>query len=770
MQQLQSPALPLDRINSMRAELARFDTTRIDNATLQAFLAHVSAPSSVLHGASTLPTHAAAHSAPAATQHAAAAQTISMKVEEAPKPVARQPRDAFLPLFPEKPKLPAADAQAQGAPEPHRPPPTRAPAVPVPTRTRSSNPARRPRDMSGFAAQFLGRGPGSGARRSTKRPGSGTAPQQAQHGLDDTQPSMDEKEVAQLLLELNPVRNGPCSGGTAPAHAQEAAPSSPRRKQPRLDESAAATPAQAPAAAPAPTQPLPLFPSRPSSLPSRPSSVAVNATVNAPQALARAVEPRPPPVAWRGAPWAVDAVAAATAGALPPQHAAAKPLLQALLAQHALAPQQAAARPQQAAKPQVDEAKREELARLFRPAAEAVARGGSATAAAVSAVSTAAEMVAARPLVPAAPRVALTAADLAATAARRLHDAQMIALLQEGTLSQKKEAAFMALAHAKLPPHKRQLIWEELMDRERRLRAAKEVAAFHQAAAAAAATDARPRTAADAATPPRTAAAPACAPPAKPAATPTVQPLTLAVAAAAALRGSVASEPAAMPAPRSSSAGPPASAPAASAAAAVLPRYRPAHSITTAPSLEELYQDVNATPAAPPADVMMPGKKGALVTVLSSKDEETLALQAAAREVADTPPPPPPLINAESATAATPGTQRTASKLLDAFDLPTLGAAQGSNTGTVLEAAAAAAAATRAETGDGSGAVAASAGHHSGSGGSGEQNVAVGPLAPVDGTASARAALSAALDSASGLSDTRRAATPAKELKRARSI
>lgn len=328
--------------------------------------------------------------------------------------------------------------------------------------------------------------------------------------------------------------------------------------------------------------------------------------------------------------------------------------------------------------------------------------------------------------------------------------------------------------------HKRQLIWEELMDRERRLRAAKEVAAFHQAAAAAAAAvgEARPRACKDTAAPARAAAptpaAPSPAKPAVPAVTPTAaQPLTLAVAAAAALRRNIPAEPAAVPVAAGGAAG----GGAPLAAPAALPRYRPAHSITTAPSLEELYQDVNAAPAAPPADVMMPGRSGALVKVLSSKDEETLALQAAARDVPDT----PALVNAESATAATPGAERTASKLLDAFELPSLGAAQGSNTGTVLEAAAAAASAAAsaavngggAETGDASAADVIGAGNGSGSGGSGEQNVSVGPRAPADGMA-ARSGLSAALEArgegTSVLSDTRRGTPSAKELKRAKSI
>lgn len=171
-----------------------------------------------------------------------------------------------------------------------------------------------------------------------------------------------------------------------------------------------------------PPHPLPLFPSRP----------AAAAAVNAPRALVQAPEPRPEPqaapAAWRAVP--ADSAAAAAA---PPAQQPAKSLLQALVAQHH--------------KPQaVDSAKREELARLFRHAAAATTAG----AAAARPVSEAAPV--ARPLVPPAPRVAVTAADVAAATARRLHDAQMIALLQEATATQKKEAAFMALAHAKLPP------------------------------------------------------------------------------------------------------------------------------------------------------------------------------------------------------------------------------------------------------------------------------------------------------------------------------
>ena len=158
--------------------------------------------------------------------------------------------------------------------------------------------------------------------------------------------------------------------------------------------------------------------------------------MNAPQALVRASEPRPAPSAWRSAPWATDAAAAVAAHT---QQHAAKPLLQALL-------------PHVTAKPQADSVKREELARLFRTAAEGAptARCTGTPAPAVTAAPAAAEAV--RPLAVPAARLPASAAELAAAAARRLHDAQMLALLQEGTLAQKKEAAFVALAHAKLAP------------------------------------------------------------------------------------------------------------------------------------------------------------------------------------------------------------------------------------------------------------------------------------------------------------------------------
>lgn len=307
------------------------------------------------------------------------------------------------------------------------------------------------------------------------------------------------------------------------------------------------------------------------------------------------------------------------------------------------------------------------------------------------------------------------------------------------------------------------------MDRERRLRAAKEVAAFHQAAAAAAASEARPRTSNDAPSPTRSTGAAVTAVTA-PAAITAAQPLTLAVAAAAALRRRMPAEPAAPPVPAGSS-GATASAPSA-------PRYRPARSITTAPSLEELYQDVNATPAPATGHVMLPGKQGSLVKVLSSKDEEKRALQAAANEAPD---PPPALVNAESATAACVGAGRTISKILDALELPTLGGAQGSNTGTVLDAAAAAAAATggaAAEAGEASAAetpvartaaAASAAASGAGSGGSGEQNAAGPREAPAE-----RPAFSLAIESrgdgVSVLPDARRSGSLPKKLKRARSI
>lgn len=207
MQQLQAPALPLDRINTMRAELARFDDARIDNATLHAILAHVSAPTTVYNGANTLPTHSAALSVAAALQPPAPAQKVSIKVEEQPPPVPRKQRDQFRPHFPEKPKA-AVDGLGQGAAEPDHAADGTFLGFTLSTKPRSQQPVRRRRDMSAFAAQFLGRG-----RKGTKRPPKGPATPPARQGLEDTQPSMDEKEVAQLLLELNPTRNGVAACG-----------------------------------------------------------------------------------------------------------------------------------------------------------------------------------------------------------------------------------------------------------------------------------------------------------------------------------------------------------------------------------------------------------------------------------------------------------------------------------------------------------------------------------------------------------------------------
>lgn len=216
---------------------------------------------------------------------------------------------------------------------------------------------------------------------------------------------------------------------TTASEGKKSKPESPRRKQPRTEASSPPVPSQPPTAAATPTQhPLPLFPSRPAAT-----------TINAPQALVRASEAQPAPTSWRAAAPADDGAAATVAAAAPQQQQQqqARSLLQALLPQ--------------AHKPQAESVKREELARLFRHAAATSAAPGR-TAATPAAAAPAPEAPAARPLVPPAPRVAVTPADVAAAAARRLHDAQMIALLQEGTVAQKKEAAFMALAHAKLPP------------------------------------------------------------------------------------------------------------------------------------------------------------------------------------------------------------------------------------------------------------------------------------------------------------------------------
>lgn len=200
MQQLQAPALPLDRLNSMRAELARFDSARIDSATLQALIAHVSSPATAFNGAHSLPTHSAGNAVSAALQPPAPAQNVVIKTEETQQLEPRQPREAFPPHFPEKPKFKLGVEQGNAVPS--RPHPQ---SVSVPTKPRSQNPRRRPRDMSGFAAKFMVR---SGVSRKVTRKPKPSTVAAGDPGLDDTQPSMDEKEVAQLLLELNPVRNG----------------------------------------------------------------------------------------------------------------------------------------------------------------------------------------------------------------------------------------------------------------------------------------------------------------------------------------------------------------------------------------------------------------------------------------------------------------------------------------------------------------------------------------------------------------------------------
>lgn len=200
MQQLQAQALPLDRLNSMRAEVARFDSARIDSATLQALIAHVSSPATAFNGAHSLPTHSAGNAVSAALQPPAPTQTVVVKAEEPQQPEVRQPRETFPPHFPEKPK--SKPGVERGNALPSRP---NAPSLSVPTKPRSKIPRRRPRDMSGFAAKFMVRSAVS--RKVTRKPKPSTDAAGGP-GLDDTQPSMDEKEVAQLLLELNPVRNG----------------------------------------------------------------------------------------------------------------------------------------------------------------------------------------------------------------------------------------------------------------------------------------------------------------------------------------------------------------------------------------------------------------------------------------------------------------------------------------------------------------------------------------------------------------------------------
>lgn len=205
MQQLPAPALPLDRLNTMRTDLARLDNARIDNATLQALFAHVSAPATPFNGPHALPTHSTANAVPAALQPPAPAQNIAIKLEEPPVPAPLQPRDAFPPHFPEKPRhQPSVD---QGNAGPSSAAPQSPITVAIPTKPRSQAPRRRRRDMSGFAAQFVvGPSVSRKGMRVARPPATGTPA--AEPGLDDTQPSMDEKEVAQLLLELNPVRNG----------------------------------------------------------------------------------------------------------------------------------------------------------------------------------------------------------------------------------------------------------------------------------------------------------------------------------------------------------------------------------------------------------------------------------------------------------------------------------------------------------------------------------------------------------------------------------